>query len=141
MPAPTAECMICHQTVTKRSTLSLDFLGLGDGRACRSHPEVQQAQKAKAIQDEDNKRLDQAASSLRVMSAIAAVRVMRSFFNWPISVVLGRIRGGLTIKEMDEVIQQITEHGAQMSADEMLEAVIHAQLLTEQIENRHLKGE
>ena len=40
MPGKMVVCAICGQEVSKRSTLSLQELGQGNGRACRTHDEV-----------------------------------------------------------------------------------------------------
>lgn len=61
MPAPTVQCHICNQEVTKRSTIAI-----GNGkRACREHPEAQTAagelvQQAKDKAAAEQRRQEQA---------------------------------------------------------------------------------
>lgn len=63
-------CQICCKKVTKRKSLSLEVLGGGTGRACRTHLEVQ-ALVAEARESGRQQRFDE---RLQILTLAAQVR-------------------------------------------------------------------
>lgn len=138
MPIPTAVCMICNEVVNKRSTLSLETLGLGDGRACRSHEQVVRGLSVKAEMDRAHRRETQIVSNLNVMAGVASVRVMHSFFGWSVEFCLMRLRMRFSKDEMSRIERELSEKSAEMTRDEkLLTAVVAADVLVDQIREKH----
>jgi len=128
MSVPMVTCEICHQEVTKRSTLSLESLDLGGviglGRACRSHEQVTQALAAKIEQEKLRGLITLASAGLRIMSGAASVRVLHTFFKWPEELIYFRLSARMAKKEVEQIREEVKKMGGPlMSSQEMINSV------------------
>lgn len=129
MPIPTTQCVFCQQTVNKRATLSVEELGLGEGRACRTHPEVQQALAAFKDSKEKQKLYVAATASIKFIGMAAAVRVMHTFWGWPLELIYARLSArGISKAELARVEEEVTKMGGPlMSAQDMINSLAMVQ--------------
>lgn len=118
-------CYFCGQEVTKRSTLSLKELGLEEGRACRVHQEVKDAVANMTARKQREKDFKKADEVLQTLAGVAAVRVMHTFFGWPVSLVMARLRmRGFSGNALNQIKKDLERSGGPlMTADEMIETV------------------
>ncbi len=128
MPIAMVRCTICGAEVTKKSTFSLKEIGGNEGRACRTHPEVQELVRQHTQHVAEERTMRKAEEAMQTLSGVAAVRVFHSFHGMPTEVVYGRLRAGgysnAAIKRIEEEVAR--EGGPQMSNDEMLGTVLTA---------------
>jgi len=110
MAIKTVVCEICRATVSKRSTLNLQELGLRPrGRGCRSHKEVLERQsefKAKAMEHAERFNLYQMAA--QVSKGVSMARAY--LFVHPDELVVafaGLRRAGFTVEEMRAVAAEV----------------------------------
>jgi alkylhydroperoxidase family enzyme len=85
-------CRLCAQEVSKRSTLSLDVLGAGGGRACRSHKQVAQLADQLAETLRIKRQWTAAERNLRIISAVAGIQVLVTVTGITESVMYARLR-------------------------------------------------
>ena len=135
MPPKMVTCALCGQEVSKRKSLSLKALGLGEGRACREHPQVQELVQAleekREIQwqeDETNRAMAETMRKLRVMSCVSLIRVGYSIRGVDPETLYARFRlVGYPPDMIDEIRDEVDRQGGpQMSEDEIFGAVVGA---------------
>ena len=99
MGFPIVACAICHQGVSKRSTVLLDPLTGGEGRACRTHPEV-----SRALDDKDMIRMLKFAESNQaweeeIKMVALALRTLNLIFGLSMDRATVRMRAMLGVPE------------------------------------------
>ncbi len=96
MPSPTVVCIICNQSVSKRSTLSLKEFGGGEGRACRDHEAVQNLQAVFEMQRKQHKESQTALQiindNVRILMGTSAVRTLCTFQGFSLEMALYRLK-------------------------------------------------
>ena len=130
MPPKMVECVMCKEMVSKRQSWDLKALGSKKtGRVCKKHPQiseiVDEVRAEKLIQMD----MDRADRTMRIISGVAFVQVMHSFFGMPLIVAYYQLeQRGFKPKMIEEVKAQVAEQGGpQMSEQQKLMAVIAAQ--------------
>ncbi len=124
MPPKTCKCALCGQTVTKRSTLSLEELGGGDGRACREHEEVINLVTMHEQKQADDKLLRAAMNTLRAMSLAAIVRGMYTFEGVPPEFIYQRVKAsGLPQEVIDKARKMVADQGGPLMTEKDIETL------------------
>jgi hypothetical protein len=127
MAVKMVECVLCGETVTKRNTLSMREIGGDRGRACRSHPQVQELQKTAESERQSRKSLEDVSRRIRVMMGIAAVRMMHSIRGMPVEFVYSNLGQTHSKYEMTEIRAGVEEQGGPlMTPDEVTTSVLSA---------------
>lgn len=131
MPVKTCQCALCGKTVSRRSTLSLENIGGGEGRACREHEEVINLLSSKEKQQKWEKESREAIQILQAFSLAAAVRAMHTFQGIPPEVIYFRVkRNGMPVEVIDRAKKLVADQGGPlMTTKEVEEAVIGAAFL------------
>lgn len=127
MPIQMVECAFCHKTVTKRSTLSLEQLGAGKGRACRNHEEIVQLVQALTDITELKRKLHECDRNMLVIYAAAAVRVMFTLCKVQPDVSYTRMRfAGVSTGDIQAIQNEVAiQGGPLMSPVEIATAIVH----------------
>lgn len=133
MPIPQVVCALCGKTVSKRSTLSLEALGGGDGRACRDHEVVRTLAQECAAAARLKRDLSVIERRLRVMSAAAGIRVMCTATRIDPELLYYRLRSaGYPDTIIEEIKKEIDLLGGPiMSTKELGEAMLIGMMLNE----------
>jgi len=132
VPVATVSCIVCKQEVSKRSTLSLEVLGIGEGRACRSHQMVADAVQAYTDTIFLRRQLSAVQHRMRVMSAAAGIRILTTL-GQPTELLYMRLRGrGFTDALIEEIRAEVqAQGGPTMTLAELGEAALTAMVLQE----------
>jgi hypothetical protein len=118
MPVPMVECTLCGETVTKRSTISLQALGVGGGRACRNHEDVAQLMQRLTEISEHERTCRDADRNLTIILAAAAVRVQCTLHGISPEALYDRFRwAGMRAGDLQAVKKEVERLGGpRMSA-------------------------
>jgi len=111
--------------VSKRSTVALEPLGAGQGRACRAHPMVQELQE-KSRQTSAQEKLEKAAQArIHILMLTAHVRAMHTMRGTSLSALYAQIEQlPLFSPEILRAVQdEVAETGAVMSGEEITDAM------------------
>lgn len=128
MSPQTITCALCGLQINKRQSLSLETLGIGQGRACRGHPEIQELIVALQSKQKLRWELDKAQLKMRIMSAASMVRVLHTAIGLPTDRLYMKLEiAGLKPEEIQMVRREVDRLGGPlMGEDEALMATITA---------------
>jgi hypothetical protein len=118
MPPPIVSCVLCGQSSTKRQTLSLKEIGLGEGRACRSHEEVVNAVEAARTAENDKRRWEEVDETLKFYTAVSGVRMMHAIHGTPTWLMYGNLkRAGYSQRLLDRIRNEVDKQGPVTAAE------------------------
>ncbi len=128
MPPQMITCVFCGTLVSKRQSLSLETLGVGQGRACRGHTQVTELVTALQLQREMQRSMDEVQLRLRVMSAVVMIRILHTFQGVPVDLLYHKMtRAGFKPAELRMIRDEVARSGGPlMSADETTVAAFMA---------------
>jgi hypothetical protein len=131
MPVPTVTCVFCKKSVTKRSTLALDVLGAGDGRACRTHEEVAALVAQCATREKLKRDLSEAERKLRIRVAAAGVRVVNTLTGVGEECIYLRLRfAGYDDRMINDIRKEVIARGGPvMTVQEMGASILEGMAL------------
>lgn len=112
MPPPTVVCIICNESVFKRSTLSLKEFGGGEGRACRNHEAVGKLQAVLEMQKkkhkESQKAWQTANDNIKIFMGTSAVRTLCTFQGLSLETALYRLKlAGYSDHVINEIRKEV----------------------------------
>lgn len=115
-------CIICHETITKRKSLSF-----GKGRACRVHDEViqmlednQYSREMEKLADQAKKRMDE---MFTVISLSQQIRISHTFKDIPLAVMLERVRFTFGGEIRSKVMDELDKNGLGISSEDLILAL------------------
>jgi len=83
MPPKMFICKVCGEEVSKRKSLDLKELNGKEGRACRSHQEVQHLLALKQKREEEEKTMASASRAMLIIFAVSEIRVSQALLGTP----------------------------------------------------------
>ena len=126
MSVKTIVCELCGKEVTKRKSLSLKEIGLGDGRACRDHTEVVEAVERMQEAQRQRKVSQEAHEIMQVISIASCVRVYSTVRGMDPEYIYYKLKmQGVPKRVIDKAKEEVSKQGGpKMSSDEMLTSMI-----------------
>jgi hypothetical protein len=92
MPVLLVECVLCGLLVSKRSTLSLETLGAGSGRACRTHGEIAELKAEACGQSRQSYAFREVRERMNIVSFAVVIRLLCSLYAYTPEYVIARLR-------------------------------------------------
>ena len=118
MNFPKVRCSICKEEVSKRSTVLLKPLTGGDGRGCRTHPEVSGALDDKNMQITMKFVEAELEREEEIKIAALAIRTLNIVFEVPMDRAVVRLR---TVEAPAEILSEARKRVEAMSPEPSLE--------------------
>lgn len=119
MPIKTVTCCICGKEITKRKSLKI-----GEGRACRSHPEVAAFVEEKKEEDL-NKMVGEKLQDIAIVSHIRVAELINPPLAWVLKVKLSE----LPIERSKKIRNQLDKMGPMTEAEAVASLLVHGDLL------------
>lgn len=131
MPIQTVECVLCKKIVNKRATFSLGPLGIGSGRACRTHEKVATAAQAMVDSAELERKWREANRALQITCAAGMVRALCTFRGFQPEQLYHRFRVvGASPGDVQAIQNEVTRFGGPlMSLDDTLALLVDPGLI------------
>lgn len=126
MSVKTVVCEICGIETTKRKTLSLDALGAGRGRACRTHEEIAIALEWLEEHHKEMRMLEEVNEKLTVMGFVSSIRILNAFHGMSFESLFWNMESKRVPRHIiDKVKAEVMKQGP-MSKQEMGETIVDA---------------
>ncbi len=128
----TIACELCGASQSKRKTLSLDELGIGKGRACRTHDEVNAAIEKLRDARVNNLRIETENDAMRsvqdtmlFLAWVTGIRMYNAIHGMPLVILFDRARRALSPALYQRVIDEVVAQG-QVTPDELSDSLLTA---------------